>query len=211
MDEQRSPFSQQYLDLTAQIARDLDRSAVESVVDHLRRTRDTGGRVFVAGNGGGAAHASHFTADIRTLAGIEAYCVSDNAAEVTARSNDHGWLAAYSGWLSASRIGHGDVLFIFSVGGGSSALGLSENLVAAVDTALTAGATVSGFVGPEGGHVVAHAESCVRVPVPAGAGVTAHTESFQAVLGHLIVTHPRLCTGTPTWEQRAEGRSSVGA
>ncbi|MGW7351469.1 HAD-IIIA family hydrolase [Streptomyces sp. NPDC054784] len=197
-------FSDGYLARTATIARDIDATAVEAVVEDLRAVRDAGGRVFAAGNGGGAAHASHFTADIRALAGIEAYCLSDNAAEVTARTNDHGWPAGYAGSLAASRIGPGDLLFVFSVGGGSPSLSLSENLVAAVDAARAAGARVSGFLGPDGGHAARHASSCVRIPVPADAGTTYHTEGLQSVLGHLVLAHPRLSTGSPTWEQRTE-------
>ncbi len=209
VNQERKTFSQNYLKLTARIAKHLDVNSVEAVVEELRATRDAGGRVFVAGNGGGAAHASHFTADIRTLAGIQAYCVADNTAEVTARTNDHGWAAGYAGWLTASRVAPEDLLFVISVGGGSVEHGLSENLVATVDTALAAGARISGFVGPDGGYVAKHASSCVRIPVPPGAGVTVHTEGFQSVLSHLMVAHPLLRVGAPTWEQRTEGRSDA--
>ena len=194
-----------FLERVAAIAGLIDRDAVESVVAHLAHTRDAGGRVFFLGVGGSAANASHAVNDFRKLAAIECYAASDNVAELTARTNDEGWESVFAGWLEVSRLAERDALFILSVGGGSAARGLSVNLVRAIALAKQRGARVLGIVGRDGGATGAAADACVRVPVLDPAAVTPLTESFQAVLLHLMVTHPLLQRHAMAWEAAHPG------
>lgn len=173
---------------------------VEEVVELLRGTRERGGRIFFCGSGGGAAHASHATCDFRKLAGMEAYCPTDNVAELTARVNDDSWEVAYADWLKGSRIDARDCLFVFSVGGGDDERGVSMNLVNAMELARHVGASVTGIVGRDGGTLRRLADCCILVPPVNPGNVTAQTEGMQAVLWHLMVTHPSLLTSIPKWE-----------
>jgi D-sedoheptulose 7-phosphate isomerase len=177
-----------------------DPSSVESVVEVLRATRDADGRLFICGSGGGAGHASHATCDFRKIGGFEAYCVTDNVSELTARTNDEGWDVAYSNWLLGSRIRRGDCLFVFSVGGGDEARNVSVNLVNAMRVAKEAGASVVGIVGRDGGELARLADAHVLIPSQRPETVTAQTEALQALFWHLIVTHPSLCSTKPHWE-----------
>lgn len=170
------------------------------MIDLLADTRERGGRLFLAGSGGGAGHASHAACDFRKLAGFEAYCVSDNVSELTARVNDEGWGRAYADWLTASRVREGDCLLVFSVGGGDETRAVSPNLVNAMRVAQAAGAHVAGIVGRDGGAVARWADAHILVPVGDPNNITAQTESMQALLWHLMVTHPALLRGTPKWE-----------
>jgi len=202
-----------YLREVQQIADSLDRSAIERLVNALVAVRARGGRLFLLGVGGSAANASHATNDFRKIAAIEAYCPSDNVAELTARINDEGWDTAYAGWLAQSRIGSRDAVLVFSVGGGSLERGVSTTLVRAIDTAREAGATVLGVVGRDGGYTATVADVCVVVPTVNAARVTPHTEAFHAVVWHLLVSHPTLQARGTTWETldqtaRAQGDAS---
>ncbi|HVS84906.1 MAG TPA: hypothetical protein VHD91_04690 [Gaiellaceae bacterium] len=192
---------ERYLAETAWIAERIDPAQVEGVVDELLRLRERSGRLFLAGSGGGAGHASHAAADFRKLGGFEAYAVSDNASELTARVNDEGWETSYAEWLRASRLGPADLLFVFSVGGGDAERGISANLVACIDLALQVGARVCGVVGRDGGHTARRAHACVVVPSPDPASATAHTESFQAVIWHLLISDPRILSAAMRWER----------
>jgi D-sedoheptulose 7-phosphate isomerase len=159
--------------------------------------------LFIVGNGGGAAHASHAVCDFRKLAGLEAYAPTDNVAELTARINDDGWEGAIAGWLAASRLGARDAILALSVGGGSREPIVSPNLVAALEYAHAVGATITGIVGRDGGVTARLAEACVIVPVVNPSAVTPHTEAFQAVIWHLLVSHPALQTHAGKWESTA--------
>lgn len=185
-------FVDEYLSEVAQIAAQLDRRAIEKVVDLLVDIRAIGGRLFILGVGGSAANASHAVNDFRTLAGLEAYAPTDNVAELTARINDHGWESAYVEWLIASHLGPRDGVLIFSVGGGDVARGVSLPLVAAVKYARLNQTRIAGIVGRDGGVTAQHATACVIVPTIHPDRITPHTEAFQAVLWHLLVSHPRL-------------------
>jgi D-sedoheptulose 7-phosphate isomerase len=193
-------FARDYLAETARIAAAIDPAAVERVAAALAAVRARGGRLFVVGNGGGAAHASHAVCDFRKLAGFEAYAPADNVAELTARINDEGWDGATSGWLAASRMGARDGLLVFSVGGGSRDPRISPNLVAALELARSVGAAIVGVVGRDGGLTATMADACVIVPALNAALVTPHTEAFQAVVWHLLVSHPSLQTAPAKWE-----------
>jgi D-sedoheptulose 7-phosphate isomerase len=195
-----SGFVRAFLDESIAILESLDASALDAMASILAATRDRDGRVFVAGSGGGAGHASHAVCDFRILAGLEAYCVSDNVAELTARVNDAGWEGAYAEWLRASRIGDRDTLFVFSVGGGDEATGLSINLLRAMEVARDAGAAVVGIAGRDGGALARCGDAVVLVPTRDPAHVTPQTEGIQALLWHLLVTHPSLAARRATWE-----------
>ena len=193
------PFSAQFLEETARIAASIDVDAVEAIAVGLRACRDGGGRLFVVGVGGGAGHASHAVCDFRKLAGFEAYTPADNVSEITARTNDEGFESVFAPWLRASRLRAGDALLVFSVGGGSRSHGISLNVVGAVELARSVGASVFGVVGRSDGTTAELADACVVVPAP-GERVTPHTEAFQAVVWHLLVSHPLLAAAPAKWE-----------
>lgn len=193
-------FTEEFLSACIRAIEGLDRSSIDAAADVLARTKAQGGRLFLCGSGGGAGHASHAACDFRKLAGIESYSVSDNVSELTARVNDDGWDTAYSNWLEISSIREGDCLFVFSVGGGDVARNVSANLVNAMHLAKERGASITGIVGREGGELARCADVCILVPTVNDAWTTPITEGFQALLWHLLVTHPALAPNTPKWE-----------
>ena len=198
-------FTSAFLQESVEILGRADAAAVEDVVALLAATRAKAGRLFMCGSGGGAGHASHATCDFRKMAGFEAYCVTDNVSEHTARTNDEGWDVAYSNWLLGSRIRSGDCLFVFSVGGGDVDRNVSVNLVNAMRVAKNAGAAVTGIVGRDGGELARLADACIVIPTGRPESVTAQTEALQALFWHLIVTHPALCQNSPHWESLTAG------
>ena len=193
-------YTEQYLDEAVDILKRLDGAEIERMVDCLIRTREQNGRLFILGVGGGAGHASHAVCDFRKIDGIEAYSPSDNVSELTARVNDDGWETTYANWLRGSRIGAKDMVLVFSVGGGDAERNISANLVRALQCAKQAGATIGGVVGRDGGFTAKVADVCVLVRVPNPATVTPHTEAFQAVVWHLLASHPRLRVAEMKWE-----------
>jgi len=205
-------YTWQYLDEAAEILKQLDREAVEGMVDLLVNARQQGGRLFVLGVGGGAGHASHAVCDFRKIGGMEAYTPSDNVSELTARINDDGWETSYRNWLEGSRLATNDAVFVFSVGGGDEARKISSNLVCALRYARQIGAKICGIVGRDGGFAAQVADACIVVPVVNPENITPHTESFQALLWHLLVSHPALKTREMKWESAvtvtARGRAA---
>jgi D-sedoheptulose 7-phosphate isomerase len=193
-------FTDDFLKKTALVAETIDAAAVERMVEVLAETRERGGRIFFVGSGGGAGHASHATCDFRKLGGFEAICPTDNVSELTARINDEGWETSIAASLLASRIGPGDAIFVFSVGGGSEEKNISRNLVNAVRVAREAGAKVLGVVGRDGGFTASNADACLIVPTVDPALVTPLTEAYQAVIWHLLVSHPSLGKNPAKWE-----------
>jgi D-sedoheptulose 7-phosphate isomerase len=193
-------FTQTYLSECAEVIRRIDESAVEGLVDVLARTRDRGGRLFILGVGGSAGNASHAVNDFRKLAAFEAYAPTDNVSELTARTNDEGWATVFEAWLRTSRLRPDDTIFVLSVGGGDLEKNVSPNLVTAVRYAKEVGASVVGIVGRESGYTARVADACVVVPVVNPDHVTPHSEAFQAVVWHLLVTHPRLKAAATKWE-----------
>jgi D-sedoheptulose 7-phosphate isomerase len=193
-------FARRYLDESARIAADLDPDVIERMASLLARVRARGGRLFFLGVGGGAAQASHAVNDFRKLAGFEAYAPTDNVAELTARTNDQGWEHSFTEWLRGSRLRGDDAVFIFSVGGGSIERNISPNLVSALQYARSVGASIVGVVGRDGGFTATVADACVIVPSVNAAAVTPHTESFQSIVSHLLVSHPLLNVSTAKWE-----------
>ena len=195
-----SSFSVGYLREAIAILEQVDHAAIERIADMLVRLREDGGRLFFLGVGGGAGHASHAVNDFRKIGGIEAYTPVDNVSELTARTNDEGWETTFVEFLRGSRLSARDMIFVFSVGGGSRERGVSMNIVNALDHAKAVGALVVGVVGRDGGHTAAVADACVVVPTVNPATVTAHTEEMQAVVWHLLVSHPRVQVHGMKWE-----------
>ncbi len=195
-----SSYTKQYMAEAAQIMEQLDVQAIENMAVLLGDLRSGDGRLFVLGVGGGAAHASHAVNDFRKLAGIEAYSPTDNVSELTARINDDGWDTSFVEWLKGSRIRSNDMVFVISVGGGNLDHNISPNLVKALQHAKEVGARVIGIVGRDGGYTAQVADACVIIPVVNPATITPHTEAFQAVVWHLLVSHPLVQTKTAKWE-----------
>ena len=193
-------WAQAYLAEAAQVIARLDAGAVERLAALLVELRTRGGRLFVLGVGGSAANASHAVNDMRKLCGIESYTPTDNVAELTARVNDDGWETTFVEWLRVSRLGARDMLLVFSVGGGDLERHISPNLVRAVQYAKEIGASIGGVVGRDGGYTAKVADACVVVPTVNPETVTPHTEAFQAVIAHLLVSHPALQTTRAKWE-----------
>jgi D-sedoheptulose 7-phosphate isomerase len=193
-------FTQQYLAEACQIIQRLDTRVIDQVVDLLAETRARGGRLFILGVGGSAANASHAVNDFRKIVGLEAYAPTDNVAEVTARTNDEGWASVFEKWLETSRLSAADLVCIFSVGGGDVAKNVSPNIVAALQYAKQIGARIIGVVGRDGGYTAQVADACILVPIVNSEHVTPHTEAFQAVIWHLLVSHPELKRFQTKWE-----------
>ncbi len=193
-------YSKQYLDETALIADKLDAGAMDRMVALLERVRSDGGRLFVLGVGGSAGNASHAVNDFRKICGIEAYAPTDNVSELTARVNDDGWDTTFSKWLETSRLADRDLVFVFSVGGGNLEKNVSPNIVRALELAQRVGAKIAGVVGRDGGYTAKVADECIVIPSVNDEAVTPHTEAFQAVVWHLLVSHPSLQKNAMKWE-----------
>jgi D-sedoheptulose 7-phosphate isomerase len=193
-------YVKQYIEEAALILERLDQSAIERTADLLLELRVRPGRLFLIGVGGGAGHASHAVCDFRKIAQIEAYAPSDNVSELTARVNDEGWETCYANWLRGSRLNRTDMVFVFSVGGGDADKNISTNLVRALEYAKEVRATICGIVGRDGGYTAQVADVCVLVPVLNPSTITPHTESFQAMIWHLLVSHPKLRIAEMKWE-----------
>ena len=193
-------FAQQYLREAREIIDQLSTEPIDRMAQLLADLRSAGGRLFIVGVGGGAGHASHAVNDFRKIAGIEAYSPSDNVSELTARTNDEGWDTTYAAWLKVSRLSSRDMVLVFSVGGGDLKRNISANIVRAVTHAKEVGAKVIGVLGRDGGYTATVADACVIVPTVNPNAVTPHTESFQAVIWHLLVSDPRLQAMSNKWE-----------
>lgn len=193
-------YALEFLSQAEQILQQLDVNAIESIVEELVALRHRGGRLFFIGSGGGAGHASHAVNDFRKIAGFEAYTPTDNVSELTARVNDDGWDTSYVNWLKGSRLGRDDMLFVFSVGGGNLEHNVSANLVRCLEYAQSLGAVCCGVVGRDGGYTAQVAKACVVIPTANPAAVTPHVEAFQAVVWHLLVSHPKLQSAAMKWE-----------
>ncbi len=193
-------FIKQYLKETQQIIDQLDIHQIERFIDFVVHARDHHGRLFILGVGGSAANASHAVNDFRKIVGIEAYAPTDNVSELTARTNDEGWATVFSEWLMTSRLKAKDLLLIFSVGGGNLEKNVSPNLVKALQYAKDIGSKILGIVGRDGGFTAKMADACILIPTINPENLTPHSEAFQAVLWHLIVSHPKLKNQPTKWE-----------
>jgi len=193
-------FSEQFLTEAQEICSKLDTAAIEAVASSLAALRDAGGRLFILGVGGSAANASHAVNDFRKIAGLESYAPTDNVSELTARPNDEGWATIFEQWLRVSRLSKRDGILVLSVGGGNVEKQVSPNLVTAVQYARSIGATIMGIVGRDGGYTATVADCCVVIPTVNSSHVTPHSEAFQAVVWHLLVSHPLLKAQQTRWE-----------
>ena len=192
-------FSEVHLMETVEIIKLIDPGKIESMADLLLEIKSKNGRLFVLGVGGSAANASHAVNDFRKLAGIETYAPTDNVAELTARTNDEGWNTVFSGWLKVSNLNNNDCLLILSVGGGSKVNNVSINLIEGIDLAKEKGAKVIGIVGRDGGYTAKNSDVCLVIPIVNPEKVTPHSESFQTIIWHLLVSHPKLKANPTKW------------
>ncbi len=197
-------FAKQFLDEAQEVISKIDVDSVERVASALAAARERGGRLFILGVGGSAGNASHAVNDFRKLAGFEAYAPTDNVSELTARTNDEGWETVFSAWLKVSRLTAHDALLIFSVGGGDLERNVSPNLVRALQYGKEVGSTIVGIVGRNGGYTAQAADAVVIIPTVNDAHITPHSEAFQAVVWHLLVTHPSLKAAATKWESVAQ-------
>jgi D-sedoheptulose 7-phosphate isomerase len=196
-------YSAQHLKETAAIVAQIEPDDCEKCVQELVALRRRGGRLFILGVGGSAANASHAVNDFRKIGGFEAYAPTDNVSELTARTNDEGWASVFAEWLRGSRLSSKDAVLVFSVGGGNLEQNVSPNLVAALQLAKEVGARVIGVVGKDGGYTAKVADACVIVPTVNANNITPHSEAFQAVIWHLLVSHPDVKLNQTKWESVA--------
>jgi len=193
-------FSQQFLSEAKTVIDRLDTDQIERMAALLAATRAGGGRLFILGVGGSAANASHAVNDFRKIAGMEAYAPTDNVSELTARTNDEGWATVFESWLRTSRLRKEDAVLVFSVGGGNVEKNVSPNLVRALEYARSVGSKILGIVGRDGGFTAQAADACVIIPTVNAVHTTPHTEAFQAVVWHLLVSHPEVKQAETKWE-----------
>ena len=195
-------FIDQYFTEAKKIIDKIDRGQILKMVSIISETRNNNGRMFILGVGGGAGHASHAVNDFRKICGLEAYTPTDNVSELTARVNDDGWETAYVNWLKISKLNKNDMLLVFSVGGGNLEKNISVNIMKSLELAKKLGTRICGIVGRDGGYTVQVADACVVVPPVNPETVTPHTEAFQAVIWHLLVSHPDLQKYEMKWESK---------
>ena len=193
-------YAQQHLNESMEITKKIDATSIEKMADLLATVKAEGGRIFFLGVGGSAGNCSHAVNDFRKIVGIECYAPTDNVSELTARTNDDGWASVFVEWLKISKLRANDALFIFSVGGGNLEKNISPNLVEAIKLAKAVGAKITGVVGRDGGYTAQAADACVIVPTVNPETITPHSEAFQAVVWHLLVSHPKLKANQTKWE-----------
>lgn len=193
-------FSDTYVEESIDVLRSIDTGLIEQLAEGLAAARDRDGRLFILGVGGSAGHASHAVNDFRKICGFEAYTPTDNVSELTARTNDEGWDTTFAEWLKGSRLSGRDALLVFSVGGGNAEMGVSANLVVALQLARERGASIFGVVGRDGGTTAKLADACVIIPPLYPDHITPHTEGLCAVVWHLLVSHPALARAATRWE-----------
>jgi D-sedoheptulose 7-phosphate isomerase len=199
-------YAAQHMKEALEIIQKMDVSAIEKMAELLAKVKADGGRIFFLGVGGSAGNCSHAVNDFRKIVGIESYAPTDNVSELTARTNDDGWATVFVEWLKISKLQPKDALFIFSVGGGNLEKNISPNLVEAIKLAKVVGAKVTGVVGRDGGYTAQAADACVIVPTVNPETITPHSEAFQAVIWHLLVSHPKLKTNQTKWESAGAER-----
>ena len=195
----KKTFTENYLDESMEIFKKIDTKKLEKIISTIVEIRKNKGRIFFLGVGGSAANASHAVNDFRKLAGIECYAPTDNVSELTARTNDEGWKTVCKGWLKISKLNKKDLIFIFSVGGGNKEKKISENLIEAINLAIKVKAKICGIVGKNGGYTNKMANYCLRIPSKNPKLITPHAEGMQAVMWHLIISHPKIQLNKTKW------------
>jgi len=196
-------YAKKHLSEAIEIIQALDVTAIEAMVDLIKKVKQEQGRIFFLGVGGSAGNCSHAVNDFRKIVGVESYAPTDNVSELTARTNDEGWHTIFVEWLKISKLNSNDLLFILSVGGGNIEKNISPNLVEALKYAKEVKAKITGIVGRDGGYAATVADVCVVVPTVNVDTVTPHSEAFQAVIWHLLVSHPKLKQQQTKWESTA--------
>ena len=202
-------YSSKHLKETIEIIQKLDSNIIEKLADLLVSIKFVGGRVFFLGVGGSAANCSHAVNDFRKISGIECYTPIDNVSELTARINDEGWSDVFVNWLKISKLSNKDLLFILSVGGGSLEKNISPNLVEAIKYGKSIGSKIAGIVGRDGGYTAKVSDVCLIVPIVNNDNITPHTEAFQAVVWHLLVSHPKLKVNQTKWESLKSDNNKI--
>lgn len=192
-------YTEKYLNQTIEICNSLAQDHIEKLATELATLREQGGRLFILGAGGSAANASHAVNDFRKLCGIETYAPTDNVSELTARTNDEGWETVFSEWLKISKLNKNDAIFVLSVGGGCDKNNVSVNIIRALDEAKARGAKIFGIVGRDGGYTAKVANQVVIIPTVNSKNITPHTEAFQGIIWHCLVSHPALQTQSTKW------------
>lgn len=193
-------YTKKHLKETSQIIKKLDNKIIENIVSLLAKIKSRGGRIFFLGVGGSAGNCSHAVNDFRKIVGIECYAPTDNVSELTARTNDDGWSTIFSEWLKISKLSNNDLLFIFSVGGGNLKNNVSINLVEALKYGKRVGSKIVGIIGRDGGYTAKVSDICLVIPTVNQKTVTPHSEAFQSVIWHLLVSHPKLKSKQTKWE-----------
>ena len=193
-------YSDLHLSESIEIIKKIETKKIEKMVDLILNVRNKKGRIFFLGVGGSAGNCSHAVNDFRKIIGIESYTPTDNVSELTARTNDEGWSTIFSEWLKVSNLNAKDLIFVFSVGGGNIEKNISPNLVEALKYGKSIGCKLAGVVGRDGGYTSKVADACVIIPTVNENTITPHTEAFQAVVWHLIVSHPKLKLNETKWE-----------
>lgn len=193
-------YAKKHLDEAIEIIQEIDTEVIEKMADLLASLRLDGGRLFFLGVGGSAGNSSHAVNDFRKIVGIESYAPTDNVSELTARTNDEGWDTVFVEWLKTSKLIKKDALFIFSVGGGNLEKNISPNLVEALKYGKSVGSKITGIVGRDGGYTAKMADVCLIIPTVNSDNITPHSEAFQAVIWHLLVSHPKLKQNETKWE-----------
>lgn len=197
-------YTETHLDEAVQIINQIDPGVIERMADVLANVKSDAGRIFFLGVGGSAGNCSHAVNDFRKIVGIESYAPTDNVSELTARTNDEGWHTVFAEWLKTSKLKPADALFVLSVGGGNLEKNISPNLVEALKYGKSVGAKIVGVVGRDGGYTAQVADACVIIPTVNSETITPHSESFQAVVWHLLVSHPKLKANQTKWESAAK-------
>ena len=199
-------YSKKHLSEAIDIINKIDSEKIENIVEIIAQVRNKNGRIFFLGVGGSAANCSHAVNDFRKIIGVESYAPTDNVSELTARTNDEGWNSVFIEWLKISKLNKDDLIFVFSVGGGNAEKNISVNLVEALKYARSIKCNIVGIVGKDGGYTSSVANSCVIVPTGNEQTITPHTEAFQAVVWHLIVSHPKLKMKETKWESLSKNK-----
>lgn len=197
-------YTQKHLEEVVYITKQIDVAIVEKMAELIYQIKVAGGRIFFLGVGGSAGNCSHAVNDFRKIVGIESYAPTDNVSELTARTNDEGWPSIFSNWLKVSKLSSNDMIFVFSVGGGNIEKNISPNLVEALILAKNAGSKIIGVVGRDGGYTAKVADACLVIPTVNPDNVTPHSEAFQAIIWHLLVSHPKLRANQTKWESIAK-------
>ncbi len=193
-------YSKKHLEETSKIVKKLDIKIIENIVNLLAKVKSNGGRIFFLGVGGSAGNCSHAVNDFRKIVGIECYAPTDNVSELTARTNDEGWSTVFLEWLKISKLSDKDMLFIFSVGGGNLKKKVSTNLVEALKYGKSIGSKIVGIVGRDGGYTAKVSDTCLIIPTVNPKTITPHSEAFQSIIWHLLVSHPKLKSKQTKWE-----------